>query len=119
MKPLSRLSSLLISNLIVEVEPEGPFDGGGGAVEAKSQLAEFATRGYKNILIVPNADTDMILEFEERLNNELTAPFTSRRCRRSRISSMGTEPHHLEDCDGQHDAGLVGEVDLAGPLSAS
>lgn len=57
------------SNLMIEVETDGALDG--GAAEAKRQLEAFATRGYKNVLVVPDVDTDVVSEFEEQLNQEL------------------------------------------------
>lgn len=59
-----------VSNLMVEVETDGSLDG--GASEAKRQLEAFATRGYKNVLVVPDVDTDVVSEFEAQLNEELS-----------------------------------------------
>lgn len=58
-----------VSNLMIEVETDGSLDDGGA--EAKRQLEEFATCGYKNVLVVPDVDTDVVEEFEEQLNREL------------------------------------------------
>lgn len=58
-----------VSNLMVEVETDGSIDA--SATEAKRQLEAFATRGYKNVLVVPDAQTQAVREFEERLNKEL------------------------------------------------
>lgn len=58
-----------VSNLMIEVETDGSINT--SAAEAKRQLEAFATRGYKNVLVVPDVQTQVVREFEEKLNSEL------------------------------------------------
>jgi hypothetical protein len=64
-------TSIVTSNLIVEVETEDTLDD-----EAISQLDEFRLRGYRRVLVAPNGDSETVSEFEQRLNDEIPGRIT-------------------------------------------
>lgn len=57
------------SNLIVEVETASSLENSG--YEAIQQLEAFGTRGYKNVLIVPDTGNRIVDEFGNRIDREV------------------------------------------------
>lgn len=64
-------TSMVTSNLIVEVETEDTLDD-----DALSQLNEFRLQGYRRVLVVPNGDSETVSKFERRLNDEIPGKIT-------------------------------------------
>lgn len=63
------VKSGVANNLIVEVETADSLEERDG--DARSQLREFSTRGYRRVLVVPDGDGEQMAAFMEDVNERI------------------------------------------------